>query len=138
MSELVVNPAPEQAVLVVPQSTSVLVAREAGDDRVLIAVQAGTVVITEAPPKILAVNRAPSAIGATGPAGPKGDSGGAALAVFATASDTWIFEHNLGFVPSVMLYDPLGEQVVGHIESNTETTTVARFYRPTCGRMSVS
>lgn len=92
------------------------------------------VVTVQTQPSVLSI----IGVGARGPAGPPGTGGTYFTQSFAVASDTWTVNHNLGIIPAVGLYDSFGRGIQGHVESNTETTTVVTFYNPVSGRITLS
>lgn len=85
--------------------------------------------------------------GLQGPRGERGEPGPQGTANiqdfsrefnFPIPSDTWTAEHNLGYAPAVMTYDPLGKQQRGVVIENTSVRTVVTYYRPVAGRMTLS
>lgn len=57
---------------------------------------------------------------------------------FSTASDTWDWEHNLGYTPSVITLASDRSQIVGRISYNDGVHTTVEFYHPVAGIMALS
>jgi hypothetical protein len=80
-------------------------------------------------------------LGIKGEKGDKGDEGAPGAAAqknFAVASTQWIFDHNLGYPPAVMVYDTNGRVIDANIVENTAERTVVDWYYAMAGSMSVS
>jgi hypothetical protein len=77
-------------------------------------------------------------MGPTGPQGTAGASSAFATRSFAIAMAEWDFDHDLGYPPAVMLYDPDGVQIGGQVVLNTASRTVVQFAMPIAGSMSLS
>jgi hypothetical protein len=76
-------------------------------------------------------------VGSPGPQGPKGDPGadGAAGVNFtqAVASATWTINHNLGYRPSVEVFDAGGNEIEGEVTHPSSLQTIIRFVVPVSG-----
>lgn len=84
--------------------------------------------------------------GTRGPAGPAGAPGldapirppDAREFTFTSAAESWVAEHEMGFTPAVMIYDPHGVQRSGVVVENNATRTVVEFLYPAAGRLTLS
>jgi ABC-type transport system substrate-binding protein len=54
-----------------------------------------------------------------------------------TASDVWTITHNLGYRPSVTLYDTAGDLIFGEVVYPDENTVRVHFSAPTPGGASL-
>lgn len=57
---------------------------------------------------------------------------------FATPSEEWVVQHNLGFTPAITTYDTAGRQVRGLVVHNNAEQAVVSFYFPVAGRVTCS
>lgn len=121
-------------VLLVQGNGQRLVVMQPQTDRILVREPDAIRVVKELE-RVLVV--APGPRGATGPAGPSRPAD-AREVTFATASDSWTVQHDLGFTPAVGTYDSHGVQITGVVVENGPGRTVVAFYYPTAGRMTLS
>ncbi len=71
--------------------------------------------------------------GPPGPEGPQGPAGTGTLRFeqrFATASDRWVIEHNLGAYPTVLTFDDNGEEMDGDVTYPSAAVAVISFAKP--------
>jgi hypothetical protein len=100
-----------------------------------------TVTVVTVTPATSAVVVGQGPQGPMGPMGPQGTAGTSsayATRSFAMAAAEWDFDHDLGYPPAVMLYDPTGVQIGGQVTVNTPNRTVVQFAMPVAGSMSLS
>lgn len=105
-------------------------------------VQAGTHVDLHVPPPQVTEVRVGGARGRPGQPGATGEQGpsaGGATKHFAVATDTWEFDHDVGYPPAVVTYGSDGLEIGGgRIVENTSIRTVVTWYMPVSGSMTVS
>lgn len=80
-------------------------------------------------------------MGPIGPQGPPGAAGSAPQAremYQAVASTDWVFDHGLGFIPSITAYDMDGMQILGRLIENGPDRAVYHFDIPVIGRLNAS
>jgi hypothetical protein len=68
-----------------------------------------------------------------GPQGPKGDAGAGYDFVQTSSSTTWTINHNLGFKPSVDVYDSGSQQIQAEVSHPSLNQTVILLTAPTAG-----
>lgn len=68
-----------------------------------------------------------------GPQGPKGDVGAGYTFTQSTSSATWTINHNLGYKPSVDIYDSGSQQIQTEISHPSVNQTVILLTTPTAG-----
>jgi hypothetical protein len=70
---------------------------------------------------------------APGPQGPKGDAGAGYDFVQSTAASTWTINHNLGFKPSVDVYNSGSQQIQAEVSHTSINQTVILLTIPSAG-----
>lgn len=68
-----------------------------------------------------------------GPQGPKGDAGAGYVFTQPTSSAMWTINHNLGYKPSVDIYDSGSQQIQAEISHPSVNQTVILLTAPTAG-----
>lgn len=80
-------------------------------------------------------------LGTSGPQGPMGQIAPATLGYVHTqsvASDTWVINHNMIFVPNITVVDSGGTVVEGSYDYPNNTTVVLSFSNPFSGKAYLS
>jgi hypothetical protein len=81
------------------------------------------------------VEATPDARDMGGTPGPPGASGGSAIHDQAVASDTWVFQHNLGYFPTIQNFDTSGEEIFGGRPDHTSpNVTIITWPVPVAGK----
>lgn len=72
------------------------------------------------------VNPPATLVVVSGDRGPKGDPGSGAVVNYVQAipATTWTITHNLGYIPSVLVYDDAGDLCDANVIANTTTVLV--------------
>jgi hypothetical protein len=96
------------------------------ENTVVVTENGGTTVVT------VPVTSTVTAITA-GPQGPKGDAGTGYDFIQTGSSATWTINHNLGFKPSVDVYDSGSQQIQAEVSHPSVNQTVILLTAPTAG-----
>lgn len=72
-------------------------------------------------------------VGATGPAGPPGSGDPSFIFTQSTPSTTWTINHNLGYKPSVELFDTGSQEIDAEVVHTNNNQVIAYFNPATAG-----
>lgn len=72
-------------------------------------------------------------LGRRGPQGAPGTSGAGYVHTQVTSLSTWVISHNLGFRPSVSVYDVGGVELIADVVHLSENVLQVAFAAPTVG-----
>lgn len=106
-------------------STDLTVQSRAGPIAVSVAIQGGTQITVAGGP--------PGPAGATGPAGPPGASGAGYTHTQLSPALTWTINHNLGYRPSVDVFNAGGLSVIAEIAHLSTSSCEVRFSNSQAG-----
>ena len=75
-----------------------------------------------------------------GPQGPQGLGGSAASYehIQTVVSNSWVFNHNLGFKPSIDVYDIFGNEIDAHVIHHTVNQAEVQLLNPRAGSARAS
>lgn len=96
------------------------------DNTVLVTENGNTTVVTVPVTSVITASTA-------GPQGPKGDAGAGYAFTQSTSSAMWTINHNLGYKPSVDIYDSGSQQIQAEISHPSVNQTVILLTAPTAG-----
>lgn len=96
------------------------------DNTILVTENGNTTVVTVPATSVITASTA-------GPQGPKGDAGAGYAFTQSTSSATWTINHNLGYKPSVDIYDSGSQQIQAEISHPSVNQTVILLTTPTAG-----